>query len=134
MLHQDLSPSSPYSTRPRQIYTGHFIKEVRQWEDLLVARTSNSDLLAEKSPQIQEGLVNTGEHKREVAEPASAPDVDTNNTETSLASIGYGPPSDSIEHRSLQSLGREEPDLASGEGEGESSQSSQTSSWPGWSC
>ena len=28
-----------------QIYTGHFIKEVRQWEDLLVARTSNSDLL-----------------------------------------------------------------------------------------
>ena len=45
MLHQDLSPSSPYSTRPRQIYTGHFIKEVRQWEDLLVARTRNSDLL-----------------------------------------------------------------------------------------
>ena len=82
VLHQDLSPSSPYSTRPRQIYIGHFIKVVRQWEDLLVARTSNSDLLAEKSPQIQEGLVNTGEHKREVAEPASAPDVDTNNTET----------------------------------------------------
>ena len=45
MLHQDLSPSSPYSTRPRQIYTGHFIKEVRQWDDLLVARTRNSDLL-----------------------------------------------------------------------------------------
>ena len=45
VLHQDLSPSSPYSTRPRQIYTGHFIKEVRQWEDLLVVRTSNSDLL-----------------------------------------------------------------------------------------
>ena len=45
MLHQDLSPSSPYSTRPRQIYTGHLIKEVRQWEDLLVARTTNSDLL-----------------------------------------------------------------------------------------
>ena len=45
VLHQDLSPSSPYSTRPRQIYTGHFIKEVRQWEDLLVARTRNSDLL-----------------------------------------------------------------------------------------
>ena len=44
-LAPDLSPSSPYSTRPRQIYTGHFIKEVRQWEDLLVARTSNSDLL-----------------------------------------------------------------------------------------
>ena len=31
-----------------QIYTGHFIKEVRQWEDLLVARTSNSDLLLAK--------------------------------------------------------------------------------------
>ena len=45
VLHQDLSASSPYSTRPRQIYTGHFIKEVRQWDDLLVARTSNSDLL-----------------------------------------------------------------------------------------
>ena len=36
--HQDLSPSSPYSTRPRQIYTGHFIKEVRQWDDLLKAQ------------------------------------------------------------------------------------------------
>ena len=51
-------------------------------------------------------------------EPAPAPEVDDNNTET-LASLGYGPPSDSVEHRSLQSLGREEPDLACGEREGE---------------
>ena len=36
-------------------------------------------------------------------------------------------PSDSIEHRSLQSLGGEEPGLASGEGEGESSQFSGSS-------
>ena len=28
----------------RQIYTGYFIKEVRQWDDLLLARSSNSDL------------------------------------------------------------------------------------------
>ena len=53
----------------------------------------------------------------EVTQPASVPDVDTNNTETSLASIGYGPPSDSVEHRSLPSLGREEPALTSQSGQ-----------------
>ena len=37
-------------------------------------------------------------------EPAPAPEVDANNTET-LASLGYGPPSDSVEHRSLPGEG-----------------------------
>ena len=54
VLHQDLSSSSPFSTQPRQIYTGHFIKEVRQWEDFLVARTTNSDLLLARLEMLSE--------------------------------------------------------------------------------
>ena len=60
------------------------------------------------------------EELREQPVEVAETEVDANNTETSLASLGYGPPSDSIEHRSLQSLGREEvPHQASGEKEGE---------------